>query len=233
MKLRWFPNSWVLVEAASKVVYIDPAWIQKNFLKYPGHVVYSHWPDPMDGLPDPELHKADYIFVSHAHQDHYKAVTIARLRKASTRVFGPATLVGKVDGVEIVEPGAQLRLEGVHVEVVHAYNTPEGRSTSKQHKRGESVGFVVEAGGRRLYHAGDTDVIPEMRDLGGIDVAMLPVGGTFTMDAQEAVEAARIINPRLVVPMHFMGADPTVFMRLLAEAGLDGRLLETGGCLEI
>lgn len=111
-------------------------------------------------------------------------------------------------------------------------NTPEGRSTRKQHKPGECVGYVLSAGGRRIYHAGDTDLLPEMADLGAIDVAFLPVGGTFTMDAEEAVEAAQVIGAKLTVPIHFRKeSDAAAFVEGATRAGVLARRLGIGETL--
>jgi L-ascorbate metabolism protein UlaG (beta-lactamase superfamily) len=94
---------------------------------------------------------------------------------------------------------------------VDAYNTQQGSSTRKVHHKGNGVGYVLSIGGKRIYHAGDTDLIPEMKTLGGVDLAMLPIGGTFTMDTKEAVEAALVIKPNAVIPMHCKKADPLDF----------------------
>lgn len=105
-----------------------------------------------------------------------------------------------------------MEVAGAQLAVVHAYNTPEGRSTRKQHKRGQSVGYVLSIDGITVYHAGDTDLIPEMGQLPAIDAAFLPVGGTFTMDAEEASSAVSVIRPRLAVPMHYRSrADAETF----------------------
>jgi L-ascorbate metabolism protein UlaG (beta-lactamase superfamily) len=84
----------------------------------------------------------------------------------------------------------------------------QGSSTRKQHKKGQGVGYLIMIEGKTIYHAGDTDFIPEMRKFGRVDVALFPVGGKFTMDLGEAVEAAIAINPRVVIPMHRFETDP-------------------------
>ena len=82
-------------------------------------------------------------------------------------------------------------------------NTPEGRSTRKVHKKGINIGYIINIDDYRIYHTGDTDFISEMKKLGKIDVALLPIGGTFTMYVDEAVKAALAIKPEIVIPMHF------------------------------
>ena len=99
------------------------------------------------------------------------------------------------------------------IKVVDAYNTPQGSSSRKRHKKGNCVGYVITIEGKTIYHAGDTDFIPEMRELGRIDVALLPIVGKSTMDIKEAVQAVIAIKPTLVIPMHMhhLKADPQEF----------------------
>ena len=120
--------------------------------------------------------------------------------------------------VTVVKPGDEFDAAGFHVRVVDAYNTPEGSSTMKAHVKGQCVGYVITADDLRIYHAGDTDLIPEMSHLGDIDVALLPVGGTYTMDAEEAARAAREIVPGVAVPMHTRGEDPQPFAAALKDS---------------
>jgi L-ascorbate metabolism protein UlaG (beta-lactamase superfamily) len=216
MKIRWFPNSWLVLQHEGRVIYIDPAWVQQHFLRYPGRVIFSRYPQPMDGLPEADLPLADLILITHAHKDHYKETTVDRLSKPETSILAPQALAGKFSiPVSVVRPGDERRIGRDLVRVVPAYNTPEGRSTRKQHRQGRGVGYVLERDGLRLYHAGDTDIIPEMRELGPIDIAFLPVGGTYTMDVKEAAEAAALIKPRKAVAMHFLKADPRQFVLAL------------------
>jgi len=216
--IRWFPPSWLLIEVAGKVIYIDPAWIQKNFDNYPKKIIFSHYPDPMDGLPEADLPKADIILITHHHQDHIKTATLNRLVKKSTRIFAPskcAELIGRP--FEEVQPNDERKIGEIKIKAVYAYNTPTGHSTRKVHHKGECVGYVVTMGGKTLYHAGDTDVIPEMRELGEVDIAFLPIGGIFTMDAEEAAQATSIINPKIAIPMHFLKNNSADFITLIGE----------------
>jgi L-ascorbate metabolism protein UlaG (beta-lactamase superfamily) len=143
--------------------------------------------------------KADLILITHTHFDHFSPQDIALLRKEDTLVVVPRGAEG-VDGkVRIVKPGDVLDHKGVHVEAVPAYTI-----NKSSHPKGNLwVGYVVTVGGKRYYHAGDTDLIPEMAQLKGIDVAMLPVGGTYTMNAREAAAAASMFMPRLAIPIHY------------------------------
>jgi L-ascorbate metabolism protein UlaG (beta-lactamase superfamily) len=107
--------------------------------------------------------------------------------------------------VRVVKPGDRAEVQGVAIEAVSAYNTSKFRSPGKPfHPQGDGkVGFVIGLGGIRIYHAGDTDEIPEMSAVTGVDVALLPVSGTYVMTAAEAVKACNAIRPKLAIPMHY------------------------------
>ena len=115
--------------------------------------------------------------------------------------------------INVVEAGERFDFKGIKIRVVEAYNTEKGNSTRKVHKKGNGVGYVLSAENKNIYHAGDTDFIPEMKKMGRVDVALLPIGGTFTMDLSEAVRAAMAIKPAAVIPMHRNKADPQDFKR--------------------
>jgi L-ascorbate metabolism protein UlaG (beta-lactamase superfamily) len=125
---------------------------------------------------------------------------INRVRKPDTVVIAPPDCVEKLgQGARAIHPGETITVEGVTVEAVPAYNTNKDFHPPAN----RWVGYVVTVGGMRIYHAGDTDFIPEMRNLRDIDVALLPVGGTYTMTAREAAEAANTIEPGVAVPFHY------------------------------
>jgi L-ascorbate metabolism protein UlaG (beta-lactamase superfamily) len=127
---------------------------------------------------------------------------VEKIAKPDTIVVAPEPCLEKLgldpEHFRAVEPGDKLTVMGLDVEVVPAYTVgkafhPEGSA---------NVGYIVTLEGVRLYHAGDTDLIPEMSDL-TVDVALLPIGGTYTMNVQEAAAAVRRLRPRIVVPMHY------------------------------
>jgi L-ascorbate metabolism protein UlaG (beta-lactamase superfamily) len=235
LEVRWFPPSWLLLRNGNGTVgYVDPAWIQNNFRRHPGAVRFTHWPEPMDGLPEPGLPTADVVMVTHHHQDHVKTATLRRLCRKDTVVLAPARcadLLGRP--FRVVNVGDQVDIEGFEIRVVPAHNVPEGRSVRKQHRDGECVGYVVGAAGATVYHAGDTDLLPEMSKLGAIDIAFLPIGGTFTMDVEEAVRAATAVGARLTVPIHHGKADPADFVAAATERGRRARVLAIGESVRI
>jgi L-ascorbate metabolism protein UlaG (beta-lactamase superfamily) len=143
--------------------------------------------------------KADIVLITHEHFDHFSPADINKVVKENTKIFGPVALAGKVKGdFTALRPGDKAETAGVVVEAVSAYNTDKSF-----HPRALGyLGYVVTVGGLRVYHAGDTDLIDEMKAVKA-DVALLPVGGIYTMDAVGACEAARAIKPEVAVPMHY------------------------------
>jgi len=166
----------------SSTVYIDP------------------WKLAADAPP------ADLILITHDHYDHFSPDDIARLSTPRTTLIGPASVTAKIDGVAAVTLGAgeTATVGGVTVTAVPAYNIDKFRQPGEVfHPRAAGgLGYIVELDGRSIYHAGDTDAIPEMRDV-RCDVALLPVSGTYVMTAEEAAEACRMISAAAVVPMHY------------------------------
>ena len=142
---------------------------------------------------------ADLVLVTHGHHDHLSPEDIAKVSTPETVIVCPEQCASQLKGnVRTVKPGDTLQLGPVIVEAVPSYNT-----NKPNHPKGAgNVGYIVTVGGRRIYHAGDTDLIPEMDNI-RCDVALLPVGGTYTMDADEAARALARIKPQVAVPMHW------------------------------
>lgn len=153
--------------------------------------------DPWNLAPDSP--PADLILVSHDHYDHCSPDDVQRVRRADTVVAANPAAAAKLAGpVQILRPGDEAELRGVTVRTLPAYNL-----NKRFHPRAaEGLGFLLALGDETLYFAGDTDAIPEMEGLRP-DLALLPVSGTYVMTAEEAVEAARAMQPRWVVPMHY------------------------------
>ena len=210
--LAWLGHSGFRIAARGATVYIDPYRV-------------------------PDGPKADLILVTHGHYDHYSPQDIERLSRDDTRLVAPAAVAERAGGrVTSIAPGEELELAGlpgVHVAAVAAYNTSKrDREGRLFHPREAGwVGFDLNVRGERLYHSGDTDVIPEMDAVVGVDVALLPVSGVYVMTAGEAAEAARRMQPRLAVPMHWgehIGTrdDAAAFAR---AAPVEVRILEPVG----
>lgn len=148
--------------------------------------------------------KADLILITHDHFDHCSPDDVAKVAKDDTVIVTIAAAAQKLKGdVRVIKPGDSITVLGIPIEAVPAYNVNKFRSPGQPFHPKESghVGFIFTVGGQRIYHAGDTDVIPEMKDIQA-DIALLPVGGTYTMTADEAAQAANIIRPKVAIPMH-------------------------------
>ncbi len=176
-------------------------WLGHSGFKVKGEKVL--YIDPYECNAD---EKADIILITHSHYDHCSIADVKRISTASTIVVGTPACQSKLNyervvmkDFKIVRPGMKLNVLGIGIETIPSYNI-----NKKFHQKSEeNVGYVISFNGKRIYHAGDTDKIPEMANLKNIDVALLPVGGTYTMDAKEAASAADIIKPGIAVPIHY------------------------------
>lgn len=204
VKIKWFPRSWLQIKYNKKIIYIDPSYLKTYFVRHPTNIDNGD-----DGLPE-ELPKGDIILYTHSHKDHCKLSTLNQLRTDRTVIFAPKSCSKELTfEYTIVKPNEKYSSNRINIETVNAYNTVESNSIKKVHKKGTGVGYILTLGNLRIYHSGDTDFIPDMIDLKNIDIAFLPVGGTFTMDISEAIVAAKAIKPKVIIPIHHLNADPT------------------------
>jgi L-ascorbate metabolism protein UlaG (beta-lactamase superfamily) len=173
-------------------------------------------------------YKADVLLLTHEHFDHLSDDDIDRFTTPSTTIVASRICEGPLrqrrNEKKFVEPGLKLEVKGVSIEAVPAYNLNKFREPGKVfHPRADGrVGYVLTLDGARFYHAGDSDATPEMKAL-DVDVAFLPVSGTYVMTAEEAADAARAMKAKVVVPMHFGSivgerGDAERFKRLLGSS---------------
>lgn len=191
--IRWLGHDGFLIKAGDKNIVIDPYELESAV-------------------------EADILLISHDHFDHCSVDDAAKVVKPGTVIVTEKDSAAKLSGdVRVVAPGDVVEIGDVTVTAVPAYNT-----NKDFHPKGNGwLGFVITYNGVRVYHAGDTDFIPEMEAL-DVDIALLPVSGTYVMTWDEAVEAAKKIMPQIAIPMHYGGIVGTSEDADKFKAALDG-----------
>lgn len=214
LELNWLGHAAFKIKVESKVIYIDPYQITSK-------------------------EKADIILITHSHYDHCSFADIEKIVKEGTTIVctpdcqSTVTRLKEKVNLILVEPGKELLLDNIKIKTIPSYN-----QSKKFHPKSEKyVGFVLQVKNFVIYHAGDTDVIKEMQELtgygkkGNVFIALLPVGGTYTMNAEEAAKAAFLIKPSIAVPMHWgsiVGSrrDAENFCNLCKTNGIKAEILE-------
>ena len=173
IKLYWLGHASFKLDADGKLIYFDPWKVKKD--------------------------KANLILITHSHFDHLSLDDVRRIQTKETTIVATRDSASKLGGdVRIVSVGDKVEIEGVGIEAVPSYNVGKNYHP----KTSGWVGYVVTVCGIRIYHAGDTDALEEMNKL-NVDLALLPVGGTYTMTADEAAGIANEFKPKISIPMHW------------------------------
>jgi len=190
VEIKWLGHASWMIKTMGKTIYIDP---------YEGD--YSE--------------KGDLILSTHHHDDHCKPDKVEAAAGEDTVIIAPEQCGQKLGmDVKSLKPGESETFDDIKVEAVQAYNFKRFRSPgTPYHPKGIGVGYLLTAEGKTVYHAGDTDFIDEMKGIEGIDLMLVPSGGTYTMDNPEAADAVIEINPDKAVPMHIWDTDPSEFKK--------------------
>lgn len=185
-------------------------------MSFGGRVIHV---DPYSRVGDySAMAKADRILLTHDHSDHLDQAAIDAVRRADTAVVLPRVCADRVKGGTVMENGDTLTLLGIGVQAVPAYNIVHRRDGGQPfHPRGVGNGYVLNFAGTRVYIAGDTENIPEMEALWGIDVAFLPMNLPYTMTPEMVADAARAFKPKILYPYHFGDTDPERLTGLLRD----------------
>ncbi len=203
-RITWFGHAAFKIEIADSIVLIDP-WLDSN---------------PTSPVKASEITRADIVYVTHDHRDHLgDAFNICKRTKSTfvaTFELGSYAEENGVENVVGLNVGGSVKVKGVKVSVTQAFHTAS---------KGAPTGVVIEGEGKRIYHAGDTALFGDMRLIGELhrlDVALVPIGGYYTMDANAAAAAVKMLKPKIAIPMHYktfpvLAQSPVEFIKKVKE----------------
>ena len=208
LKITPIQHGSLTLEAGGQVIEVDPAvsgfGAAPDFSKVP---------------------KADIVLITDIHEDHLDPASLMKVRKAGTAVIIPGAASSKVSDGVVMKNGEIKKLGAWTIEAVPMYNLKRGPAAGQfYHDKGRGNGYIVTYGGLRIYIAGDTEGIPEMRALKNIDVAFIPMILPYTMSPEEAADAVKAFHPKVVYPYHYGESDLKVFESALKGTGIDVRL---------
>ena len=194
------------------------------FFTFGGKVIHV---DPWTKLADyTKLAKADVILLTHDHRDHLDPKALDSVRTEKTTVVLTETCASKVTGGIIMNNGDVKTVEGLKIEAVPAYNIVHMRSKGKPfHPKGIGNGYVITFGDKRVYVAGDTENVPEMKELKEIDIAFLPMNLPYTMTPEMVADGAKAFKPKILYPYHYGKTDTSNLVDLLKDTkGIEVRI---------
>jgi len=195
MEIEWLGHASWMLKASGKIIYIDP----------------------YEGEYTP---KGDLVLASHSHTDHCKEDKLKAAVGPSTVFIAPADCAKSGVKPTSLKPGDKIKIGDVEVEAVAAYNVKRFRSPGVPfHPKDLGVGYLIRAEGKTVYHTGDTEFVPELRKLEGVDLMLCVTGGTYTMDNDEAADLTLAIKPKVAMPMHIWDTDPTVYKKKVEAGG--------------
>ena len=197
LKITFIGHGSVMFEFDGKTIHVDPFSKLGDYTKLP---------------------KADLILITHEHQDHFDMNALDILRTPTTVLVVTETVAGRITGGIVMHNGDERTVMGLKIEAVPAYNLVHMRSEGVPfHPEGVGNGYVVTFGGKRVYLAGDTENIPEMKNIKGIDIAFLPMNLPYTMTPEMVADAAKSFKPKVLYPYHFGETDTAKIVDLLKD----------------
>ncbi len=207
LRITFIGHGTLMFEFAGKVIHVDPVGRYGDYSRLP---------------------KADLVLITHEHGDHLDQEALALARKEGAPVLANAASAAQIEGATSISNGEKTEVLGLSIEAVPAYNIVHKRDGGEPfHPKGNGNGYVVSFGGKRVYIAGDTENIPEMKSLKGVDIAFLPVNLPYTMTPEMAADAARTIRPGVLYPYHYGNTEIGKLKQLLAlEKDIQVRIRE-------
>jgi L-ascorbate metabolism protein UlaG (beta-lactamase superfamily) len=193
-------------------------------MTFQGKVIHF---DPWGKMADyTKLPKADLVFLTHDHNDHFDLTALRTIQKKDTLVVLPPICSDRVPEGSIMENGESLTVKGIEVRAVPAYNLVHKRDDGKPyHPKGIGNGYILTFGDKRVYVAGDTENLPEIKALKGIDCAFLPMNVPPTMSPEMVADVAKAMRPKILYPYHYGTTDPTKLIALLKDTpGVEVRI---------
>jgi len=197
LKITFIGHGTLMFAFGGKIIHVDPYGQVADYTKLP---------------------KADIILITHDHSDHFDPKVLSLLRTEKTVTILTNTLAKKVEGGIVMNNGDVRSIEGLKIEAVAAYNIVHKRSDGTPfHPKGSGNGYIITFGDKKIYVAGDTENIPEMKDLKNIDVAFLPMNLPYTMTPEMVADAAKGFTPKILYPYHYGDTDPSRLAVLLKD----------------
>jgi len=205
LKITFVGHATLMFTFGGKIIHVDPVSREADYSTMP---------------------KGDIILITHDHPDHLDPEAIAKVRKEGTAILLPEKCAPAVAGGTVMKNGDVRTVDGLRIEAVPAYNIVHKRSSGEPfHPRGVGNGYIITFGDKRVYVAGDTENIPEMKELSNIDVAFLPMNLPYTMTPEMVADAARAFRPKILYPYHLGETDTSELTKLLAgEKGIEVRI---------
>lgn len=204
VELHFISHGSLMIKVNGFIIYIDPVSSSGNYEFMP---------------------KADLILVTHEHGDHLDPKLISDMKKQETLVFCNENSLQKLPWAMAMKAGDRQEINSIAIDAVPAYNVVNERSPGQPfHPKGSGIGFILTIGDKKFYIAGDTENIPEMKQLKNIYVAFLPMNLPYTMTPEMVADAARSFKPKILYPYHYGDSNTDELIKLLKDTGIDVRI---------